>query len=77
MKPGGKLREFKEKIVWNMESVNFLVYFIFYYFLQTKPLKFYHKKKESATHSPIESRYRLFIRQINKQPASLYCECKI
>ena len=30
MKPGGKLREFKEKIVWNMESVNFLVFFIFY-----------------------------------------------
>ena len=30
MKPGGKLREFKEKIVWNMESVIFLVFFIFY-----------------------------------------------
>ena len=30
MKPGGKLREFKEKIVWYMESVNFLVFFIFY-----------------------------------------------
>ena len=24
------MREFKEKIVWNMEIVNFLVFFIFY-----------------------------------------------
>ena len=31
MKPGGKLREFKEKIVWNMESVNFFIFYEIYY----------------------------------------------